>query len=591
MKKLTSLAAVMLLLTSSATAFCSSAVAPKGDLNSDGLLNGADLAILSDYILGKNVELDVDSADLNKDGVIDCYDLTIMRQQIVENEDSPENFYGIVDQFFSGYTNALVKVGGGSIETNDASCVARSVEEMDRYLNVFYDDPEDSIIRHFNKKYDDEFFADNVLIMNSLFQSSGSTQSLEIHSVDYEDGMINVSVHPTDYANTDDVESALLFHIVIPKEQFLDMPVKWKLIERDDPVDPPANPDFYGIVDQFFSGYNDDLVKSASGSIETNDTYCIARSVKEMNRYLNYYYDESVISELNERYDDEFFKNSVLIMNSLYQPFGSTQSIQISSVNYENEMLNVSMRPTDYADTEDVSSALLIHIVMSKEHFFKRPLKWTLLDPAPVEPPQTNQKIISVNNIMQNPELPTGCEVTSLAILLHHYGFNIDKVALSRNFLPKLDFYWSNGVYYGADFRTTFAGNPESQYSYGCYAPCIVTTANKYFSNIGAGCWAYDATGADFDSLLTDYIDKDNPVCIWITSSNLHESSLTSIWTTPAGETVQWRAYEHCVVLTGYDKDKNTIYVSDPLVGNTSYNYDLIKQRYNELGKQAVYIQ
>lgn len=438
MKKIASFAAVLLLLTSSTPIFYSSAAAVKGDVNSDGKLNGADLTALSDFILGaENTEIDIDSADMNEDGILDVYDLALMRQTIVKTDWSPD-FSGITDQFFNEYTEALVKVAGGNIETNDSCCVARSVEDMDRYLGIFYND---EVVKALNERYTDEFFRHSVLIMNSLFQTAGSKQSAEIHSVDYKDGELTVTMSRTDYPdNTEEISSALLIHIAVSKEEYLDFPVKWTMKEAD-------------------------------------------------------------------------------------------------------------------------------------------------------KPPQINQKIINVENILQNPELPTGCEVTSLAILLHHYGYNINKVALARNFLPKLDFYWSNGVYYGADFRTTFAGNPESQYSYGCYAPCIVTTANSYFSNIKSDSRAYDASGADFDSLLTDYIDNDMPVLIWITSSNLHESSLTSVWTTPDGETVQWRAYEHCVVLTGYDKDKQVIYVSDPLVGNTSYNYSKIKQRYNEMGMQAVYIQ
>ena len=209
--------------------------------------------------------------------------------------------------------------------------------------------------------------------------------------------------------------------------------------------------------------------------------------------------------------------------------------------------------------------------------------------PAPVL--LSNMKQIPVQCILQNPELPTGCECVSLAILLNHLGYFVDKVTLARNYLPKMDFYWYNGVYYGADFHTTFAGNPESSHSYGCYAPCIITTANRFFDDNGYNAKAVDITGGDFDALLDNYINNDTPVLIWITSNNLHVSKLTSIWTTPTGETVQWRAYEHCVVLTGYDKEKSLIYVSDPLVGNTSYDYETLKKRYVELGQQAVFIQ
>lgn len=204
---------------------------------------------------------------------------------------------------------------------------------------------------------------------------------------------------------------------------------------------------------------------------------------------------------------------------------------------------------------------------------------------------RVNKKLLNVSNIMQYPELPTGCESVALTILLNHLGYKADKMTIARNYLPKLDFYWYNGVLYGADFRTTFAGNPESEYAYGCYAQCITTTANNYLNDNGFGGKAYNITGSDFDSLLYDYIDKDIPVLIWITSSNLHETMLTSVWTTPDGERVQWKAYEHCVVLTGYDLDNQLIYVSDPLVGNTSYDYGRIKQRYIDMGQQAVYIQ
>ncbi len=199
-------------------------------------------------------------------------------------------------------------------------------------------------------------------------------------------------------------------------------------------------------------------------------------------------------------------------------------------------------------------------------------------------------KTIDVKNIMQYPELPTGCESVALTILLNHLGYPADKLDIVRNYLPKMDFYWKNGLLYGADFRTTFAGNPESIYAYGCYAPCIVTAANKYLNTKGYNAEAIDITGTSFDDLLKEYIDKDMPVLIWITSDNLIEPYYTDTWYTPGGYTVQWLANEHCVVLTGYDSDRGLVYVADPLVGNTSYNYDRIKQRYIQLGQQSVYI-
>lgn len=202
-------------------------------------------------------------------------------------------------------------------------------------------------------------------------------------------------------------------------------------------------------------------------------------------------------------------------------------------------------------------------------------------------------KRIDVKKIVQFPELPTGCEITSLTMLLAYLGFDIDKVTLSRDFLPKMSFYTKNNVYYGADFTTTFAGDPEDPYSYGCYAPCIATAANNYLKTQNTKLAAHDISGSELESLLTDYIDKDIPVLIWITSKNLQPSRPTSVWTTPEGKKVQWLSNEHCVVLTGYDLDKKIVHTADPMNTTedyTSYDMDTLKQRYNELGKQCVRI-
>lgn len=212
--------------------------------------------------------------------------------------------------------------------------------------------------------------------------------------------------------------------------------------------------------------------------------------------------------------------------------------------------------------------------------------------------PQSS-KLINVTNIRQNPELPTGCETTSLAMLLNHLGYNVSKTTLADNYLSKQKFYYQNGVLHGADFTTTFAGDPRDSSSYGCYAPCIVNAANKYLSSVGGTVRAYNISGSDLDTLLKNYIDKNKPVLIWITYSGgsyntLPASYLTTVWITPQGKQVQWRCNEHCVVLTGYESSGGSITkikVSDPLYGNVAYDYAKLKTRFNEMGRQSVCIQ
>lgn len=350
-------------------------------------------------------------------------------------------------------------------------------------------------------------------------------------------------------------------------------------------------------AEQYFNGYTDEIYKTASWSSENFRSDAVVTSVSEMENYLSAFFDSSIIQYYKEIYDESYFSRNVLLLNSLHQSSGATLQLSVTDVKYIDQQIKVNAKWSIPECREDVESAVLCQISISKDSYHECPVVWEISeefvpDTPVIEPPEPTStfKLIAMRNILQNPELPTGCESVSLTILLNHLGFSVDKMTIARNYLPKLNFYWSGGVYYGADFRTTFAGDPESSSSYGCYAPCITTTANKYFSSNGYDAKATNVTGTAFDSLLTDYIDNDIPVLIWITSNNLHETKLTSVWTTPAGEKVQWVAYEHCVVLTGYDKDKGIIYVSDPLVGNTSYDYSRIKQRYLDLGQQAVYI-
>jgi uncharacterized protein YvpB len=196
------------------------------------------------------------------------------------------------------------------------------------------------------------------------------------------------------------------------------------------------------------------------------------------------------------------------------------------------------------------------------------------------EPPQQvyNSNMLDVKCVLQNPELPTGCEVTSLTTALNYYGYDIDKVTLATEFLH------TDTMENATPWRA-FIGTPTTSHGFGCYAPVIVECAESYIQTQSRKLLIYDLTGSDLEDLFYQ-IDDGNPVIIWATI-NMIEPYVTSSWVVN-DETFNWLANEHCLVLTGYDKDKNLVYVSDPLKGNTSYDMTLFKTRYEQLYKQAV---
>ena len=64
--------------------------------------------------------------------------------------------------------------------------------------------------------------------------------------------------------------------------------------------------------------------------------------------------------------------------------------------------------------------------------------------------------LLPVPQILQNPELPNGCEITSCCEVLHYLGFAPDKCELADYYLPR------SAQWYGADPQSTlFVGDSD----------------------------------------------------------------------------------------------------------------------------------
>lgn len=125
---------------------------------------------------------------------------------------------------------------------------------------------------------------------------------------------------------------------------------------------------------------------------------------------------------------------------------------------------------------------------------------------------------LNVKCILQNPELPTGCEITSLTTVLNYYGYNVSKTTMSDDFLEK-----SNDEV--ADFWKMFLGNPRSEGGFGCYAQPITDAANKYLKTQDNNYIAINYSGTQFEKLLQE-VESGNPVIIWSTMYGEKENDL-----------------------------------------------------------------
>ncbi len=190
---------------------------------------------------------------------------------------------------------------------------------------------------------------------------------------------------------------------------------------------------------------------------------------------------------------------------------------------------------------------------------------------------------IDVPYISQYPELPTGCEITSLAEVLNFYGFAVNKEELAANYLPMKD-YIEPGC-----FIEYFYGSPWSEHGSGCFAPTIVASANHFLTDMSSSLRAYSISYAPVKNLFSE-VAQGHPVIVWTCFEYDTPEFLYRDIDLGNGQIFSWPAKEHCTVLTGYNLAANTVTLADPTYGIIERNIDEFSYYYKMYFYQAAVI-
>ena len=188
---------------------------------------------------------------------------------------------------------------------------------------------------------------------------------------------------------------------------------------------------------------------------------------------------------------------------------------------------------------------------------------------------------------LQNPELPNGCEVTSLTAILNYYGYNISKTEMADVYLPKEPFFRKGNILFGANPFKAFAGNPREESGFFVYAPPIVEAANKYLSMISSNKTAYNVSNSTREELIAT-LNKGIPIIAWATLDLSEPKLIYSWYLAENNEEFIAPVNLHAVVLKGYDG--NNVYIMDPLKGDITRNADEFFRSYYSLGSHAVIV-
>ncbi|MGX9134213.1 C39 family peptidase [Rummeliibacillus sp. JY-2-4R] len=140
-------------------------------------------------------------------------------------------------------------------------------------------------------------------------------------------------------------------------------------------------------------------------------------------------------------------------------------------------------------------------------------------------------KNLNVKVINQNPELPTGCEITAVTMMLQYSGANVYKMQMAKE-MPKT--HTLNG-------NLGFVGSPYSKTGWWIFPPALMKLVKKHAGS------SINMTRKSLTSIKKQ-INRNHPVIVWVANVD--------------------GFVNHALTITGYSSTR--VYFNDPWTGKKS---------------------
>ncbi|WPC19344.1 C39 family peptidase [Pediococcus inopinatus] len=143
----------------------------------------------------------------------------------------------------------------------------------------------------------------------------------------------------------------------------------------------------------------------------------------------------------------------------------------------------------------------------------------------------TKKVMLNVKRISQNLQLPTGCEITAVTMMVNYAGAKVSKMKLAKE-MPRTK---------TKDGNKGFIGSPYSKSGWWVYPPALMKTVKKYTKSV------INMTGSSFNSIKKQ-INKKHPVVVWISGYGGINTKIN-----------------HAITIIGYSS--SLVYFNDPWTG------------------------
>ena len=184
----------------------------------------------------------------------------------------------------------------------------------------------------------------------------------------------------------------------------------------------------------------------------------------------------------------------------------------------------------------------------------------------------------------QHPAYPEGCESYATVAVLKYFGYKIEESEFISKYLDMISLWDKRVTKIKNLFDKYYLGDPSNKKYQGYLAnpPVLVKAANKYFKKIKSKKYiAVDTTGKSLKELLDNEVLNNNPVVIWLTINNRRPY-------TARVRGVPYIFPSHTMVISGYDRKKKMVHLTDSISGNRSVSYDTANKLYKLTGKKSL---
>jgi len=370
-KKLISIALSLAMTAPLAAVSTASALDPPkyGDVNWDWQLSIADLVCMKNYLLG-NYEMNANQLfynDLNKDGSVDVFDYILLEKLITSET-------GQVQKTFTRCAASMVDSTQYS-KHYDGEAVIHSVDELREYFQptsvistsgecYIFEVASQEVIDDFLERYDDKFFAWNVLLLKYL----GGVDQYTYKSVQYEGDDLVIEYYDSSDPNLTYFNPLppYIAEVAVPKGLRMDGDIIWKEVDR--PLKTTVKTDATNAVE----------TEAISWAISDNDPVVI-KSAEEFDEFVSDKFKSGVVKSLKNTYNDAYFENNVLVLDIFQHGYRDDYEVSVTVeksehgdtvLKYDRAFIN------GFVDKQTVITQVTIPKTQYYDMSFKREKSW-----------------------------------------------------------------------------------------------------------------------------------------------------------------------------------------------------------------------